>query len=61
MYFQEFQGTRIAALACAVPDNHENLMDYAEHFSMGEVEKFCESTGIYFKYNSTGACIRGGV
>lgn len=52
MYFYEFQGVRIAGLACAVPDYQENIMDYAGQFPAGEIEKFCETTGIRKRYNS---------
>lgn len=54
MYFHEFQGVQIAAFACAVPDRHEELMHYAKFFPKDELERFCSSTGIYGKYNSTG-------
>ena len=33
MYFHEFQGVKISALAAAVPDNHEKVMDYAGRFA----------------------------
>lgn len=54
MYYSEFQGIRIAALAAAVPDNHESVMDYARNFSPGVLEKFCKATGIQKRYNSSG-------
>lgn len=54
MYFGEFPGIKISALSAAVPDNHEVSMDVAEKFSEGEIQKFCESTGIWERYVSTG-------
>lgn len=55
MYFHEFQGVKISALAAAVPDAHERIMDYAGQFSEAELEKFCKSTGIQERYSSIGA------
>lgn len=52
MYFHEFQGVKISALAAAVPDNHEKVMDYAGRFPEGEIEKFCKNTGIQERYCS---------
>lgn len=52
MYFQEFRGVKISALAAAVPDAHERIMDYADRFSEAELEKFCKSTGIRERYSS---------
>lgn len=52
MNFFEFSGIRVSALAAAVPDNIQVNMDLAGHFSEGEVEKFCETTGILQRYIS---------
>lgn len=52
MYFHEFQGVKLSALAAAVPDNHEQIMDYADRFPRGEIEKFCKSTGVRERYSS---------
>lgn len=54
MYFSEFPGIRISALAAAVPDNHQVNMDMADKFAEGEIQKFCETTGIWERYVSTG-------
>lgn len=54
MYFGEFSGIRISALSAAVPDNCEKTMDMATKFPDGEIQKFCESTGIWERYVSTG-------
>ena len=54
MYMHEFQGVRIAALAAAVPDHLEANMGYAKQFSEDEIEKFCQSTGIWTRYSSLG-------
>ena len=54
MNFFEFHGIKIAALAAAVPDHHQSILDYADKFPEGEIEKFCESTGIWSRYNSAG-------
>lgn len=54
MNFFEFHGIKISALATAVPDRHQSILDYAEQFPEGDVEKFCESTGIWGRYNSAG-------
>lgn len=50
MYFGEFPGVKISALAAAVPDNHEQIMDYAGQFPEGEVEKFCKVIGVLERY-----------
>lgn len=52
MYFFEFTDIKIAALAAAVPDYYQNIMDYAQNFPAGEIEKFCETTGIRHRYHS---------
>lgn len=54
MNFFEFQGIKITALAAAVPDHYQNILDYADKFPEGEIQKFCESTGIWGRYNSAG-------
>lgn len=54
MYFGEFPGVKISALAAAVPDNHERIMDYVGQFAESEIEKFCKSTGVQGRYNSVG-------
>lgn len=54
MYFHEFQGVRLSALAAAVPDNRQRIMDCAARFPEWEIEKFCKSTGIYQRYCSEG-------
>lgn len=54
MNFFEFHGIRIRALAAAVPDHHQSILDYRNKFPEGEVEKFCETTGIWSRYNSAG-------
>lgn len=54
MYFAEFANIIISALAAAVPDRYQHIMDCAGDFPEGEVEKFCETTGIRHRYNSAG-------
>lgn len=54
MNFFEFKNIRIAGMATAVPDNHTEVSSYTHLFEEGEVEKFCQSTGIYSKYNAWG-------
>lgn len=54
MYFNDFSGVKISALAAAVPDQHEKIMDYADHFPDGEIEQFCKSIGIHERYSSVG-------
>lgn len=54
MYFREFQGVRVAALAAAVPDNHEQIMRYAGQFSEAKIRRFCKSTGVRERYHSVG-------
>lgn len=54
MYLHEFQNIRISALAAAVPDRLEQIMDYAHLFPEGEIEKFSKSTGIYERYSAIG-------
>ncbi len=54
MYFNEFSNVRISALAAAVPDHREQLINYAAQFSTEEIEKFCKSTGIQERYSSVG-------
>lgn len=54
MYFGEFPGVKLSALAAAVPDNHERIMDYAGQFPEGEVEKFCKVVGIQERYYGAG-------
>ena len=51
MYFNEFSNVRISALAAAVPDHREQLINYAAQFSTEEIEKFCKSTGIQERYS----------
>lgn len=53
MYFNEFHGVRISALAAAVPDKHEQILCYADRFPAGEIEKFCRTTGIQKRYCGT--------
>lgn len=45
-----FKNLRIDGLATAVPNDVEQLMDYAKDYPEGEIEKFCSSTGIYQRY-----------
>lgn len=54
MYFHEFHGVRLSALAAAVPDAREQISSYAGRFSEAEIEKFCKSTGIRERYSSIG-------
>lgn len=54
MYFNEFAGMKISALAAAVPDHHERIMDYADRFPEGEIEHFCKTVGIQERYYSVG-------
>lgn len=54
MTFFEFPNIRISALAAAVPDHYQHIMDYAGDFPEGEIAKFCETTGIQGRYISTG-------
>lgn len=53
MNFFEFPGIKISALAASVPDNLKRNMDYAEALSEGEMQKFCENTGVWQRYVST--------
>ena len=52
MYFNEFTGVRIAALAVALPDDKEEIISYANRYPEGEIEKFCQSTGMRERYVS---------
>lgn len=45
-----FNNLRIDGLATAVPNDVEQIMDYAKYYPEGELEKFCASTGIYQRY-----------
>lgn len=59
MNFFEFSGIKISALAAAVPDNHQRNMDLTDIFPEEELKKFCESTGIWERYVSTGMGVTG--
>lgn len=52
MNFFDFSGIKISALAAAVPDNCQVNMDLASKFEKGEMQKFCENTGIWERYVS---------
>ncbi len=54
MNFYEFEGIKISGMAVAVPDNHHSIMEKAHFFAEGEVQRFCESTGIWSRYMSDG-------
>lgn len=54
MYFREFQGVRMSALAAAVPDAYEKISNYVGPFSEEEIEKFCKSTGVRERYYCAG-------
>lgn len=54
MYFHEFQGMKISALAAAVPDRYERIMDYAGDFPDGELDRFCKATGLRGRYFGRG-------
>ena len=45
-----FKNLHIDGLATAVPNDVEQIMDYAQYYPKGEIEKFCASTGIYQRY-----------
>lgn len=52
MNFFEFPGVKISALAAAIPDNCQINMDLADLFVAGEMQKFCQNTGIWERYVS---------
>ena len=54
MNFFEFQGIKISAVAVAVPDRLDNIPEFATNFPPEEVKKFCETTGVWQRYNSGG-------
>lgn len=45
-----FNNLCIDGLATAVPNDVERLLDYSSKYPEGEIEKFCQSTGIYQRY-----------
>lgn len=59
MNFFEFPEMKVSALAAAVPDNHQRNMELIGAFREEELKKFCESTGIWERYVSTGLGITG--
>lgn len=50
MHNYNFDNIEIKAMAVAVPNDCEQLMDLAPLFPEGEVAKFCQTTGIYQRY-----------
>lgn len=54
MYFNQFSGMKISALAAAVPDNRQEIIEYKDQFPEGEIEKFCQATGIRERWYSVG-------
>lgn len=54
MIFFDFPNIKISALAAAVPDHYQHIIDYAGDFPEGEIAKFCETTGIQGRYISAG-------
>lgn len=54
MNFFEFHGIKVSALAAAVPDRHDSIPEFATNFPPGEIKKFCETTGVWQRYNSAG-------
>lgn len=54
MNFFEFPGIKISALVAAVPGKQDYIPEIATNFSSEEIKKFCETTGIWKRYNSTG-------
>lgn len=45
-----FENIEIKAMAATVPDDCEQLMDFSSLLPEGEMEKFCQTTGIYQRY-----------
>lgn len=45
-----FENLCISGLATAVPNDVDTIMDHAQYYSEGELEKFCEATGIRQRY-----------
>lgn len=54
MNFFEFKGIKISAMAYCVPDKQDSIPEFAKNFPKDEIEKFCETTGIWKRYNSYG-------
>ena len=54
MNFFEFHGIKVSALAAAVPDRHDSIPEFATNFPPEEIQKFCETTGVWQRYNSAG-------
>lgn len=54
MNFFDFHGIKVSALAAAVPDRLDKIPEYATNFPPEEIEKFCETTGIWQRYSSAG-------
>lgn len=54
MNFFEFHGVKISAMAAAVPDKQDYIPEFATKFPEEEIKKFCETTGIWRRYNSCG-------
>ncbi len=54
MNFFEFPGVKVSALAVAVPDHEQNLMDLTADYPAGEVEKLCKTTGCWKRFISAG-------
>lgn len=45
-----FDNLYVSGLAAAVPNDVDRIMDYAQYYPEGELEKFCKSTGISQRY-----------
>lgn len=45
-----FNNVKILGMAAAVPNEPDDIMHYARFYPDGEIEKFCNSTGIYHRY-----------
>lgn len=45
-----FDDIEIKALAVAVPNDCERLMDFAQYLPEGEMEKFCKATNIFQRF-----------
>lgn len=54
MNFFEFPGVKVSALAAAVPDHEQDLMDLAANYPEGEVQRLCETTGCWKRFISAG-------
>ena len=50
MPISKISGVKISGIACAVPENKENLIEDVTEFSKDEIEKISKNTGVKYRH-----------